>query len=169
MPTTLPTPRFFEATDRLVLEDENEILERLYERDEALLLDLLTIQTVRDELLGEFSRLDDLNERWRYLNRVIDNILAAFFRDIQGNGVQDFQDNVDFFMQLVQDLKRSIAAAEELSAEIIRYDDIQTALLPVDQRIAQLENLDLLIQDKLNFIYGKWDINPEDDILSVGI
>jgi hypothetical protein len=37
----------------------------------------------------------------------------------------------------------------------------------VADHLKKLEDLDLLIQEKLNYVYGKWDVNPEDDILSL--
>ena len=167
MATILPDPLFYTTLDRLLLEDENLILQRLYDRDAALLSDLTTIQGTREDLLDEFARVDDLEKRWGALNKVRDNILASFYQDISGAGVTDFDDNVEFFVNLIQQLKQNLGKVEELTSQIIRYAELRQELDPVVQRIVQLEDLDKIIKTKVDYIYGKWDVNPSDDILSL--
>lgn len=165
MPTVLPAALFLTTLSHLELSDENTILQRLYDRDEALLTDLLILQQTRDDFTDQFQRLADLEGRFNDLNQTIDNIIRTFYQDLDGDG--DPLNNVTYFVNLIADLQATIGHAEALSADIIRFDDIQALLAPVGAKLAQLDDLDELIRTKLSYIYGKWDINPADDILSV--
>lgn len=153
---------------RLFAADENQILQRLYERDEVLLQDLQALQATRDDLLQQFVRLDDVEARWRALNEIINQIVRSFYLDLNEDGTSEWDGDVDFFVRLIRDLKASIGACEELTAGIIRYKDIQDLLRPEVARLNQVEDLDRLIREKLRYIYARWDIDPTDDILSVG-
>lgn len=166
--TNMPPPIWVSALMRLFAADENQILQRLYERDECLLQDLQALQLTRDDLLQQFVRLDDVESRWRALNEIINQIVRSFYLDLNGDGTAEWDGDVDFFVRLIRDLKASLGACEELTAGIIRYRDIQDLLRPEVQRLNQLEDLDRLIREKLRYIYARWDVDPQDDILSVG-
>jgi len=166
--SNLPLPLWVSSLMRLVAADENQILQRLYERDECLLQDLQALQATRDDLLQQFVRLDDVEARWRALNEIINQIVRSFYLDLNGDGATDWDGDVDYFVRLIADLKASITSCEELTAGIIRYNDIQDLLRPEVQRLNQVEDLDRLIREKLRYIYARWDVDPSDDILSVG-
>jgi hypothetical protein len=70
-------------------------------------------------------------------------------------------------MKLIQDLKSNINSINSVVGGIVNYLNIQALVGPLGERLSQLEDLDILIKEKLNYIYGKWDINPNDDILSL--
>lgn len=165
MPTTIPDPILYTSLTQLQAEDENVILQRLYDRDQALLNGLLALMTIRADLFVQFERVDVVEARIRSLNAVINAIISSFYLDIDGNGV--VPDNYDFFMKLIQDLKSNINSINAVVGGIVNFLNIQALVGPLGERLAQLEDLDILIKEKLNYIYGKWDINPNDDILSL--
>lgn len=168
MPITLPSPLWISSVMRLRASDENPILQRLYERDEALLNELQAVANTREDLFQQFGRLDDLEKRWKTLNEIINKIVATFYTDLNEDGVADWDGDVEFFRKLIRDLKDALSFVDQLSTQIIRYQDIQDLLLPEVERINQIEDLDRLVRYKLAFIYNRWDVDPQDDILSNG-
>lgn len=168
MPVTLPPPLWVTPVIRLQASDENQILQRLYERDELLRQELLILGGVREDLFQQFGRLDDVERRWRRLNQTINQIVATFYADINEDGATDWDGSVDFFMRLIRDLKSALTSVEELTEQIIRWQDIRSLLTPEVVRINQIADLDRLVRLKLQYIYGRWDVDDQDDILSVG-
>lgn len=168
MPVTLPPPIWVTSVIRLLASDENQILERLFQRDEVLLQGLQQIAATREDLFQQFARMDDVERRWQDLNRIINQIVATFYVDLNDDGVADWFGDVEYFRKLIADLKDALSFADGLTAEIIRFRDIQELLNPEIERINQIADLDRLVRYKLAYIYGRWDIDPEDDILSVG-
>lgn len=168
MPVTLPPPLWVSSVIRLLAADENQILERLFQRDEALLQGLQTIAATREDLFQQFNRLDDVERRWQELNRLINQIVSTFYVDLNEDGVTDWFGDVEYFRKLIADLKNALTFVGELTSQIIRFRDIQELLNPEITRLNQIEDLDRLIRYKLAYIYGRWDIDPQDDILSVG-
>jgi len=164
-PVTLPAPTFYTALSLLDLSDEDDILQRLFDRDEALLTALTEIQATREDLFVQFGRVSNLESLLDGLSRQIDAIIAAFFLDIDENGV--VADNYAFFQRLIQDLVKGLEDLDRLTAQIIRFEEIKALLIPIRGRLGQLEDLDTLIGTKLDYLYGKWDVNPNDDIFSV--
>ena len=162
---TLSTPLWYTALTRLKASDENTILQRLYDRDEELLTDLQAIQALREDLLDQFQRLDNLEGLFQGLNQTIDMIIRAFFEDLDGD--DDYTNNTTFFVELIQNLSTNIDALHLLSSQIIRYEELKEQFLPYGERFDQLDDLDTLIKNKLDYIYGKWDVNPNDDILAI--
>ena len=162
---TLPEPLFYTALSLLSLDDEDEILQRLFDRDEALLVALQEIQGTREDLFAQFGRVSNLESVLDGLSRQIDAIIASFYLDIDENG--NVADNYEFFQRLIQDLVKGLKDLDRLTAQIIRFEEIKALVLPIQARLGQLEDLDTLIETKLDFIYGKWDVNPDDDIFSV--
>lgn len=158
-------PALLYTTQQLESSDENAILQRLYDRDGQLLTALLEIQGTREDLLAQFARLDGIESRVQALNNIIDTIIASFYGDIDENG--NVADNLAFFTQLIKDLKDNINSINAVSADIVRYSDVEAKVTPIAERLARLEDLDRLIQAKTDFIYGKWDVNASDDIFSV--
>ena len=165
MATTLPSPILYTALTQLQAEEENVILQRLFDRDQTLLTALLALTSIRTDLFAQFDRVDVVEQRIRSLNSVINSIITSFYLDIDGNGI--VPDNYAFFTQLIQDLRSNINSINSLVGGIVNFLNIQALVGPLSERIAQLEDLDILIKEKLNYIYGKWDIDPADDILSL--
>lgn len=165
MPATLPSPLFYTALTQLKDVDENVILQRLYDRDQTLLTELLALQNIREDLFYQFGRLDGIDIRIKSLNAIINSIITSFYLDIDGNGI--VPDNYLFFQQLIADLKQNINAINSVTGGIVNWLGVQGAVQPVADRLKQLEDLDLLIKEKVNYIYGKWDVNVADDILSL--
>lgn len=165
MTVTLPVPLFYTGITQLLDDDENVLLQRLYDRDQTLYVALVELQTIREDLFAQFLRLDDVEGRVRGLNNILNAIISSFYLDIDQNGIVG--DNYAFFVQLIADLKTNINSINAVTGGIINYLSIQAQISPVAERVAKLEDLDSLIEDKLNYIYGKWDVNPNDDILSI--
>lgn len=165
MSITLSTPLYYDALSKLLLDDENPILNRLYDRDEELLEALTGVQETREDLYVQFGRVGALEALLESISRQIDAIIASFYLDIDENG--NVADNYDFFAQLIADLKAGLVDLDRLTSSIIRFNDIRALLGPIQERISQIEDLDNLVKEKLDYIYGKWDVNPEDDIISV--
>lgn len=165
MPVTLPAPILYTALTQLQDEDENVILQRLYDRDETLLAAFESLQEIREDLLAQFARFDDIEARIRSLGNVINAIIAAFYQDIDGNGI--VPDNYAFFNQLIADLKSNINAINAVTGGIVNFLGVQEAVSPVAEHLARLQGLDTLIKEKLEYIYSKWDIDPDDDVLSL--
>jgi hypothetical protein len=163
MPVTLPAEILY-TTQQLLADDENVILQRLYDRDAALLTGLNGLVAIREDLVAQFERLPDLEARWQSLSQVIDTIIRSFYGDIDGNG--NVTDNLAFFHQLITDLRENINSINSVTAGIVRYEDVQDAVIPVITKLDQIADVDILIQSKLDHIYGKWDIDPADDIFS---
>ncbi len=164
MSVTLLPPLFYTGLTLLQDSDENVILDRLVARDEALLAALNGLQVIREDLLGQFARLDDVENRISGLNNILNAIIGSFYLDIDQNGVVG--DNYAFFIQLIDDLQQNINAINAVTGGIINFLGIKEQLLPVTEEIAKLNQLDTLIKTKLDYIYGKWDIDIADDILS---
>jgi hypothetical protein len=165
MTTTLSPPILFTALTQLQSEDENVILQRLYDRDQELLTGLLELMTIRADLFAQFGRVDTVEQRLRSMNSVINAIINSFYLDIDENGI--VPDNYDFFLTLIADLKRNINSINAVVGGIVNFLNVQSLVGPLADRLAVLEDLDILIREKLNYIYGKWDVNPADDILSL--
>lgn len=165
MTTTLASPILYDALTQLESTDENVILQRLYDRDQTLFVALTGLQAIENDLFYQFGRMDGIDARIKSLNSIINTIINSFYLDIDGNGI--VPDNFLYFQQLISDLKRNINAINSVSGGIINWLGIQKAVQPVADHLKKLEDLDLLIQEKLNYVYGKWDVNPEDDILSL--
>jgi hypothetical protein len=165
MPTSLPSPILYDSLTQLEASDENVILQRLFDRDQTLLVALTELQAIEEDLFYQFGRMDGIDARIKSLNSIINTIINSFYLDIDGNGL--VPDNFLYFQQLISDLKRNINAINAVSGGIINWLGVQKAVQPVADRLKQLEDLDLLIHEKLNYIYGKWDVNTEDDILSL--
>lgn len=165
MAVVLPAPIFYTALTELQDTDENVILQRLIDRDETLLAALNTLVAVREDLLLQFARFDDIEGRLRSLNNQINAIIAGFYLDIDGNGIVG--DNYAFFKQLIADLKANINSINSVTGGIINFVNVQAAVQPVADHLARIQDLDDLIQTKLDYIYGKWDVNPADDLISV--
>jgi hypothetical protein len=165
MPVTLPSPILYSALTQLQDADENVILQRLYDRDEALLNELNILLGTREDLVSQFNRFDDIEARMRSISNIINAIIAGFYQDIDQNGI--VPDNYAFFKQLILDLKANINAINGVTGGIINYLNVQATVQPVADHLARLESLDSLIQNKLNYIYGKWDVDPADDLLAV--
>jgi hypothetical protein len=165
MPVTLPAPILYSALTQLQDEDENVILQRLYDRDETLLAAFNALNEIREDLIAQFARFDDIEARIRSLGNIINSIIAAFYQDIDDNGI--VPDNYAFFNQLISDLKLNLNAINAVTGGIINFLGVQTAVTPVSEHLARLQGLDNLIKDKLNYIYSKWDIDPNDDLLSL--
>jgi nitrogen regulatory protein PII-like uncharacterized protein len=165
MAVTLPAPILYSALTQLQDTDENVILQRLYDRDEALLNALSVLQGTQADLTLQFARFDDIEARMRSINNIINAIIAGFYLDIDQNGIVG--DNYAFFKQLISDLKSNINAINTVSGGIINFLGVQEAVQPVADHLARLDRLDSLIQDKLNYIYGKWDVDPADDLIAV--
>jgi hypothetical protein len=163
MPVTLPATILY-TTEQLLAEDENVILQRLYDRDAALLTALNDLVGIREDLVAQFERLPDLEARWQSLSRIIDTIIRSFYGDIDADG--NVPDNLDFFHQLIADLRDNVNSINSVTAGIVRYDDVEAAVIPVVTKLDQIADVDRLIQSKLDFIYGKWDIDPADDIFA---
>lgn len=164
MSITLPVPILY-TIQQLLADDENVILQRLFDRDQALLDALTTLQNTREDLLVQFGRLDDLTIRIRALNSIIDTIIKSFYLQINPDGI--VPDNLTFFKQLIKDLASNINSINMVTAQIVRYQDVQAAIIPVATTLDRLDQLDGLIQAKLAYVFGKWDINPLDDIFSL--
>lgn len=165
MPVTLPDPLFYSGLTQLQDEEENVILQRLYDRDAALLAAFTTLNDIREDLLAQFARFDDIEARIRSLGNIINAIIAAFYQNIDGNGI--VSDNYAFFNQLIADLKLNLNAINAVTGGIINFLGVQNAVSPVAEHLARLQGLDNLIKDKLEYIYGKWDVDPADDVLSL--
>lgn len=165
MPVTLPPPIYYDALAKLEAEDENVILAALYARDQALYNALVTILQTNQDLYTQFNLVQDLTSRIIGLNQTINGILAAFNINLGLGGTPT--DQYAGFAQLIAELKANIGYAETLSAGIIQLANIQAALVPVTTVLNQLDDLDLLIQVKLDYIYGKFNVDPADDILLV--
>lgn len=165
MPVTIPPPIYYDAVSKLEAMDENVILAALFARDEALLAALNVIVTTREDLFTQFNRVEDLTARIAKLNQQVDGILNAFLIDLDGNA--NPVDNYAFFAQLIADLKANLGFAETLSAQIIRFSDIQAKLAPVNAKLDQLADLDALIKVKTDYVYGKFSVDPSDDVLVV--
>jgi hypothetical protein len=165
MAVTLPLPILYSALTQLQDADENVILQRLYDRDEALLNALSVLLNTREDLILQFARFDDIEARLRSISNQINAIIAGFYLNIDQNGI--VADNYAFFKQLILDLKANINAINEVSGGIINFLGVQEAVQPVADHQAKLESLDSLIQTKLDFIYGKWDVDPADDLIAV--
>lgn len=165
MAVTLPAPILYSALTQLQDADENVILQRLYDRDVALLNALSILQGTRADLIGQFARFDDIEARMRTLGNIINAIIAGFYLDIDKNGI--VADNYGFFKQLISDLKANINSINTVSGGIINFLGVQEAVQPVADHLARLERLDSLIQDKLAYIYGKWDVDPADDLIVI--
>ena len=165
MAVTLPAPILYSALTQLQDTDENVILQRLYDRDVALLNALSVIQGTQADLTLQFARFDDIEARMRVINNQINAIIAGFYLNIDGNGIVG--DNYAFFKQLILDLKANINAINSVSGGIVNFLGVQEAVQPVADHLARLDRLDSLIQDKLAYIYGKWDVDPADDLIAV--
>jgi len=165
MATTIPDPILYTALTQLQSEDENVILQRLYDRDQALLNGLLALNSIRADLFAQFDRVDVIEARIRSMNAVINAIITSFYLDIDGNG--SVPDNYAFFSTLIQDLRSNINSINAVVGGIINFMNVQALVGPLATRLSVLEDLDILIKEKLAYIYGKWDINPSDDILSM--
>lgn len=165
MIVTLPVALLYTAATQLELDDENPILERLAERDDALLQAVLVLQQTREDLFSQFGRVSGVESQLESINNQIDAIITAFLLDIDEDG--NPTNNFEFFEELIKDLQQALVDLDRLSAEIIRFDDIKALLIPVEAKIEQIEDVDRLIQTKLDHIYGKWNINVEDDIFAV--
>jgi hypothetical protein len=165
MAVTLPAPILYSALTQLQDTDENVILQRLYDRDVALLNALSVIQGTQADLTLQFARFDDIEARMRAINNQINAIIAGFYLNIDGNGI--VSDNYAFFKQLILDLKANINAINSVSGGIVNFLGVQEAVQPVADHLARLDRLDSLIQDKLAYIYGKWDVDPADDLIAV--
>ncbi len=164
MGVDLPTAILFDAATQLELGDENPILERLAARDEALLAAILVLQKTREDLFAQFGRVAGVESQLESINRQIDAIISAFLLDIDGDG--NPLNNFEFFVELIKDLEQALVDLDRLSAQIIRFDDIKALLIPIAEKIEQIEDTDRLIVTKLDHIYGKWNINPLDDIFA---
>lgn len=165
MATTLPPALLYTALTQLQADDENVILQRLHDRDQTLLTALLALTSIKSDLFAQFDRVDTIEQRLRSMNSVINSIITSFYLDIDQNGI--VTDNYDFFMKLIADLKRNINSINAVVGGIVNFLNIQALVGPLSDRLAVLEDLDILIKEKLAYIYGKWDINPDDDILSL--
>lgn len=165
MPLTLPTPILYDGLTQLLDLDENVILQRLYDRDQALYVALVELQGIREDLFTQFQRLDDVEGRVRGINNILNAIISSFYLDIDQNGIVG--DNYAFFIQLISDLKANINAINAVTGGIVNFLGIQQQIQPVADHVARLQDLDTLIQTKLDYIYGKWDVDPADDILSI--
>jgi hypothetical protein len=165
MPVVLPLPIYYDSLAKLDADDENVILAALYARDQALFTALTTILQTNEDLYTQFNLVGDLTSRIIALNQTINGILAAFNINLGLGGTPT--DQYQGFAQLIADLKANLGYAETLSATIIRLSDIQAAIVPVNVAIAQLDDLDSLIQIKLDYIYGKFNVDVNDDILLV--
>ena len=165
MAVTLPAPILYSALTQLQDTDENVILQRRYDRDETLLNALTVIQGVENDLTLQFARFDDIEARMRSISNQINAIIAGFYLDIDQNGI--VSDNYAFFKQLILDLKQNINAINDVSGGIINFLGVQAAVQPVADHLARLDGLDSLIKNKLDYIYGKWDIDPADDLIAV--
>lgn len=165
MAVTLPPQILYSALTQLQDTDENVILQRLYDRDVTLLNALSVLQNTREDLIAQFNRFDDIEGRLRAINNQINAIIAGFYLDIDQNGV--VADNYAFFKQLILDLKANINAINEVSGGIINFLGIQAAVQPVADHLDKIDSIDGLIQTKLDYIYGKWDVDPADDLLAV--
>ena len=165
MPVVLPAPIFYTALTQLKDVDENVILQRLYDRDQELLNGLVALNSVREDLFYQFNRLDGIEFRLKSLNSIINTIINSFYLDIDENGL--VPDNLDYFRELIADLKRNINAINSITGEIVNFLGVQKAVQPVADHLKKLEDLDILIREKVNYIYGKWDVNIADDILSL--
>lgn len=165
MALTLPVQILYDALTQLQDVDENVILQRLYDRDVALLNALSVLQDTREDLIAQFARFDDIEARMRSISNIINAIIAGFYLDIDQNGIVG--DNYAFFKQLILDLKSNINAINSVSGGIINFLNVQAAVQPVADHQARLEALDSLIRTKLDYIYGKWDVDPADDLIAV--
>jgi hypothetical protein len=162
---TLPVPLFYNGTTLLLDADENVILQRLYDRDQALYAELVALQNIREDLFAQFDRLGDVEGRINSINAILNTIITSFYLDIDENGF--VPDNLTFFQDLIADLRRNINAINAVTGGIVNFLGIQEALAPVAEHVDQLDDLDRLVKTKLDFIYGKWDVDPSDDILSL--
>jgi hypothetical protein len=165
MAVTLPLPILYSALTQLQDTDENVILQRLYDRDETLLNALSVLLNTKEDLVAQFARFGDIENRLRSISNQINAIIAGFYLDIDQNGVVG--DNYTFFKRLITDLKSNINAINDVSGGIINFLGVQAAVQPVADHQARIESLDSLIQTKLDFIYGKWDVDPADDLIAV--
>jgi hypothetical protein len=162
---TLPVPLFYDGTTLLLDADENVILQRLYDRDQVLYTELVALQNIREDLFAQFDRLGDVEARINSINAILNTIITSFYLDIDENGA--VPDNLAFFQNLIADLRRNINAINAVAGGIVNFLGIQQALAPVAERVDQLDDIDRLIKTKLDYIYGKWDVDPSDDILSL--
>lgn len=165
MAITLPAPLFYNGTTLLSDVDENVILQRLYDRDQALYTELVSLQNIREDLFAQFDRLGDVENRVNSINAILNTIITSFYLDIDENGF--VPDNFAFFQNLIADLRRNINSVNAVAGGIVNFLGIQQALQPVADHIDRLDDLDRLVKTKLDYVYGKWDIDPSDDILSL--
>jgi len=165
MALTLSPQILYTALTQLQDVDENVILQRLYDRDEELLNALSVLQNTREDLIAQFARFDDIENRIGSINNIINAIIAGFYEDIDGNGI--VPDNYAFFKQLILDLQANINAINDVSGGIINFLKVQETVQPVADHLARLQSLNTLIQTKVDYIYGKWDIDPADDLIAV--
>jgi len=125
----------------------------------------VALQGIREDIFTQFARLDDVEGQLGNLNSILNTIIVSFYQDINPNGV--IPDNYAYFIQLIADLQANINSINAVSGGIINFLGIQQQLTPLAVHVSQLDDLDSLIQTKLDYIYGKWDVDPNDDILSV--